>query len=257
MKGFHLDKWYLDCVDEKGLVFIGYAARLRWRKISLSYQGYIIKDDSRFHQFSSLTKGVLPKNSNSITWETPTINGEWQSSESEIHEFLLGTPQEPEIVWRCIQPNSHVTLFQKGKLPIKGRGYVENIRLDIAPWNLPIKELFWGRFVSVSYTLIWIEWRGKQPKKMAFINGVKSDEIEIFEKSVRLKEMIVFIDTSQVIRSGTIGLSVFARLQRFLSFIPKKIFGLNEQKWGGLTFVTQGDKVLDHGNFIHERVVWP
>lgn len=32
---FALSKWYLDCVSERGDVFIGYAASLSWKKIRL------------------------------------------------------------------------------------------------------------------------------------------------------------------------------------------------------------------------------
>ncbi|HYF95417.1 MAG TPA: hypothetical protein VD969_24665 [Symbiobacteriaceae bacterium] len=42
MSGFHLSKWYLDCVAEDGSALIGYRARLRWRSLALEYAAALV-----------------------------------------------------------------------------------------------------------------------------------------------------------------------------------------------------------------------
>jgi hypothetical protein len=41
---FSFSKWYMDCVDIKGNVFIGYSAVLKWEKIKLNYASILYHD---------------------------------------------------------------------------------------------------------------------------------------------------------------------------------------------------------------------
>jgi hypothetical protein len=34
---FSLSKWYMDCVADDGTAFVGYHARLRWRRLTIHY----------------------------------------------------------------------------------------------------------------------------------------------------------------------------------------------------------------------------
>jgi hypothetical protein len=82
---FSLNKWYLDCVDTRGNVFIGYSAVLKWKKIRLNY--------------------------------------------------------------------------------------AEKLEMSVKPWKLPLAELRWGRFLSETDTIVWIDWQGEMPVNWVFYQG--------------------------------------------------------------------------------------
>jgi hypothetical protein len=41
---FQLSKWYMDCASESGEIVIAYAARLKWRAITLHYASLLVHE---------------------------------------------------------------------------------------------------------------------------------------------------------------------------------------------------------------------
>jgi hypothetical protein len=60
---FSLSKWYLDCVDTRGNVFIGYSAVLKWKKIRLNYANILDYNSDRGLQTGSPNRYFAAKTS--------------------------------------------------------------------------------------------------------------------------------------------------------------------------------------------------
>ena len=149
--GFLFSKWYLDCVDAQGNVFIGYSAVLRWKKVKLNYTSILYHDhNGKIQITTSLKKLPLPSfNRDCLSWllSRLKVSGQWESIDSSIQENLLNSASGA-LDWRCAQPKSIARIHLPGQNTIVGLGYTEQVRMTVKPWKLPITELRWGRFLS-------------------------------------------------------------------------------------------------------------
>ena len=134
-------------------------------------------------------------------------------------------------------------------------GYTERLHIGIAPWNLPISELTWGRYLSNEHTVIWIRWSGALPKCLVYHNGicipnaiVDTESITWSSHELRLPKVVM--------RNDTIGKSVFRKFTSIMKMFPSAIMGLRETKWCGTGTLFHEGKLVDSGVVIHELVRW-
>ena len=252
---FLLTKWYLDSVSPKGEVFIGYAARVRWRSIGFGYAGHILSDGSTLVKSNRFEPGPLPVISgSSVGWTTPDLTGTWEASGKPLSQTLLDSP-EGRIQWTvcCPKANSFVRVRNSD---VKGLGYVELMEITIPPWRIPIRELYWGRFLSQSQYVIWIEWKGPVPKQLIFLNGTPVHDGAFSDDGISFDRYEVVIKTRTLLRSGSISSTVFRGLRKIKALFPRSIFALQETKWTGRASLKRDGKEIDEGNYIHEKVIW-
>lgn len=256
MSGFQLDKAYFDLVDNRGRVFIGYDAKLRWNNLKLGYKGWIIYKDSQ----GVLEKGeflfkedLVTLGGNEIFYQFGEVNGSWVRDGESFEETLLDNTQG-KIAWNCFQPRSDVILNYNSDL-LLGKGYLEKISLTIPPWKLPIQELYWGRFHSAQNTLIWIRWVGSAPGVWIYLNSKRVAGIADEEK-VSFGNYTLDLNTTIVLRNDSIGNTLFRGFQNLMKLFPARILNLKETKWAGFGVLKSGNQV-ETGTVIHEKVVWP
>lgn len=256
MKKFELEKWYFDITNDSGEVFIGYAANLKWGKISFGYNGYLLKTiKNQVTSNSSFGKYLEPHHTiSTVAWKTAFGNGTWNVKKYRIVETLLHSGAG-NIEWDCISPNSLAT-FEMGGKPISGNGYVEKIKMTLPPWKLPIRQLIWGRYLSEKQSIIWIEWKGPQPKQLLFHNGIKNEHAIIKTSSIQFEDYEMGFYSSISLRSGSIGNTIFSSFKEIMSFFPSRIFNLDEKKWAGRATLKHKGEAIDSGNYIHEIVDW-
>ena len=96
-------------------------------------------------------------------------------TDEPIVRSLYKDSKNIELIWNCHHPKGLAEIMYNGNIH-KGFGYSETLFSLIKPWNLPIDELRWGRFLSDSYTLIWINWLGKYPVNKIFFNGTEFND---------------------------------------------------------------------------------
>jgi hypothetical protein len=254
---FHLMKWYLDVTTEKGECFIGYAATLRWRRISMGYKGFIYLDSKGAVRKSNTFRSLrLPEiKDNDVVWRTSFGHGRWQNLHNEIAEMLLNT-DKGWIDWHCVGPKVKASFQMIDGKPIEGLGYVEKMELTLPPWQIPIDTLCWGRYVSESYSLIWIEWKGAIPKIRIFLNGNGFEHGIIDNRQISFGDFTLNMETGTTLRAGSIGSTIFARFKSIMVLFPLSIFKLRENKWTGKATLLQLGKAIDNGYYIHEEVHW-
>ena len=69
-----------------------------------------------------------------------------------------------------MQPRSRVEVLV-GDCEFNGLGYAECLTVTVPPWQLPIRQLRWGRFVAPDRSLAWIDWQGPFSTSISIIDS--------------------------------------------------------------------------------------
>jgi len=256
---FRLNKLYLDCIDEKGNCFILYRADLNIFFLTLHYSSLIFSDQSGIvTEKSSLKKTSDVHLDDKITLENKQlhIKGTWERADSPLHEFEWTDLKTGVLSWNCHHPKTNTELEFRGRV-FSGLGYAESLFLTIKPWNLPIEELRWGRFLSESYTIVWIKWSGKKSLNKLFCNGKEFNDA-IFEE-----ENIIFDCGKSVLMFEKVTIIRNERLEGILKgkewlriFFKNKFLKTIETKYKAETKLKAECNISATGWSLFEKVIW-
>lgn len=255
---FQLSKWYLDCVTEDGAVFIGYSAQLNWGHLSINYSSILEHRDSTGAEVKTLLrKQSSPKKEKSlIFWSFPPlgIEGTWNALSAPTGQKLFESNQK-EVEWQCYQPHSRTLIRTKQKPPLEGFGYAEHLTMTIQPWDLPLNELHWGRFLSETDSLVWIDWRGEMTKTLVFHNGVqvKNGVVNDNEILVDQGRILLTLEENCVLRKGMLISTVISKIPGLKKILPERILKTHECKWRSRGLLKK-ETVQSRGWAIHEIV---
>jgi hypothetical protein len=257
---FQLVKWYADCVSDDGDVFIGYAAELRWRALRLHYASVLEcgRNQEARSRFSLLENPAPEEQGDTVGWRVPAlgISGAWRALAPSLRQVLLSTAAGT-VEWHCLRPCARADVRTRAKR-LCGFGYLERLNLTLPPWRLPIRELRWGRFLSDSDSLVWIDWRGSHAVQSVFHNGAAVAAGRVEDDGLSLANgAVLSYQESFPLRAGALGDTVLAALPRVRSLLPARILQLRESKWCSLaTLRIPPDREI-RGWAIHECVEWP
>ncbi len=258
-----VSKYYTDCIDEKGNVFIGYIGVVTWHMFHLDYANYLFYDASKDKMQSdySVNKRAFPEWAPpQLRWrhEDLAIVGEWQSVHEPIEKTLFEDP-ESSMKWMCQQPLSAARV-RVDKVILDGLGYTERLDLEINPLNLPFDTIRWGRFNAPDTSWVWIEWQGKFPQKFVYVNGEKYENVDISDDLVVVHdiEMALQLTEKLELRKGSLLDTVFKKLHWLTQFLPLKMLSAFECKWRSKGIVThkKDSKEIVNGWAIHEIAIW-
>jgi hypothetical protein len=127
--------------------------------------------------------------------------------------------------------------------------------MTIKPWHLPIDQLHWGRFVCEQDQIVWIEWRGPDPKVLIFHNGKQTSGGSISETSIKTGTGLTLeLSDHLVLREGKIGEKALAKLSSLLHILPSKILKIHERKWRSRGLLHKNGTIKNRGWVIHEIV---
>lgn len=257
---FSLDKYYLDAVTDSGDFLIGYYAKLRFGELSLCYSDTV---------HSNGIEGVAPGPSfdrrstpvsagQSLTWNHTRlgVQGRWTSLSPPVRKELLST-SEGCVDWNCLQPGSKVKLHTSSGMAVEALGYCESLGLTIAPWRLGLKELIWGRFVSESDCIVWLEWKGEHKRRLLFWNGAQAELVSIRENAVEARRFSIALNPVETVRDGYLGPNILSKVPAVKRLAPATLLQVHEHKQlcRGVLTTSEGD--TKEGWVIHETVVWP
>jgi protein-S-isoprenylcysteine O-methyltransferase Ste14 len=254
---FQLSKWYMDCASESGEVVIAYAARLKWRAITLHYTSLLVHEPGKKPRVQTSmrasTEPVL--DGDTITWTSEALeaSGKWTALATAAPETIYAS-EDGDVTWHCHQPRSRAEVTI-GNRVVRGLGYAEHLELSVEPWHMPIDSLRWGRFVGARSSLVWIDWRGAHDKKLVLLDGKPLASPEIEERAVGGEGAHLAIEEGTTLRSGKIAktaLEVVPGLERF----PVRILAVDEHKWTARGALDDANG-RDEGFVIHEIVRWP
>lgn len=256
---FLLSKWYLDCVDENGRAFLAYSARLNWNGLSLNYSSFLEHQEGGGLQTkTSFRKHPPPEvKERWVTWSSPRlgVKGKWEALSSPIECTLLQSEQGI-VKWLCQQPKTKTSIQIEGRPPLMGLGYTEHLFLTIKPWNLPIDELRWGRFVSLTDSLVWIDWQGPMEKTLVFHNGVQIENVHVSDQQIVLDggRITLVLEDRHVLRQGPILSTALNMIPGIKKVFPHRILQTYECKWRSRGLLRNDQLLVSTGWAIHEVV---
>ena len=251
----------MDCIDSNGNTFIGYAALLNWKKLTLKYSSQLIyTSQDGVIEKSSLRKTEFPFYHNkTLNWRLKYTNtkASWVSCNNEINEQLLNS-EKGDVEWSCTQPKAEAEISSLKNTLFKGLGYTEHLKLTIKPWELPIDELRWGRFLSKSHTVVWINWLGPKPINLCYVNGVLIKDIKVsdFELKSESEGLELVLNNSVTLRKGSLISTVLSRFTWLRKVFPEKILVTFECKWRSAGILKMNNLETCPGWAIHEVVKW-
>lgn len=240
--GFRLSKWYMDCCTKEGDACICYAAELSLKGVKLGYSSWLhCSPAGSLDSRQTFLKGTLPeKQGETITWSCPglQVEGKWEGMVPSAKSCLQFVDKARSCRWTCLQPRSRVEL-RIGGHSYEGTGYTELLEMSIPPWQLPVSELYWGRFHGeYGTTLTWVIWKGEFPL-FILLEGDKEIQAKHFNtdpEGSRLEWDVNSLEFEKTftIRAGNIGDTVLKSLPSLIrNLLPDSILLLNENKWYG------------------------
>jgi len=261
MGGFELSKWYADCISEDGEAAIVYHAELRWRAVALHYRSLLTKRaGSAAKAVYSLRRGAAPEvKPDEIVWEARDWKaaGTWSQLGSSVGNVLFES-EAGSLRWECVAPRAAASFETGSGSRMEGWGYVEHLRLTIAPWMLPIRRLHWGRFVNVTDALVWIDWSGSYNKRAVYLNSLEVTPAEIGEHTVVLEDgAVLTLDQGSVLREGVLESTALKVIPNLKRLFPDSILGVRECKWLSGAVLRRPGQTDSTGMAIHEVVEWP
>jgi hypothetical protein len=208
-------------------------------------------------------KSTLRKTNKPVINETINFNHKFlkigvclKRIDDPINRSLYKESENNELIWDCHHPKALTEIAYNGNT-YKGFGYAETLFSSVKPWNLPIDELRWGRFLSDSYTLIWIYWKGTYPLNRIFFNGTEYNDA-IFENN-----NITFGDSNyqlkfsmiQLIREGKLS-GLFSKMAHSKIFFNRRILNTLEIKYKARATLSKNSDYLSNSWSLFEIVTW-
>ncbi len=254
---FKLDKTYLDCIDSEGNCFIVYWAKLEYLFLNITYSGLIFSSRNGItKEKSSFRLFPRPVIQDKIKYSNPHtgVSGIWGKLDQSIISLLYSDPQENKILWDCHHPKAQVEITYENKT-FSGYGYSETILLPIKPWELPIEELRWGRFLSENVTIVWIEWRYQHPVNKLYYNGTLYEDAIFKENSIGFGQgkYKILMENPIVVREGKLG-KIINSTPWLKTFFNSKILQTVEIKYKSKTTFYEDRKTIEHGWSLYEVV---
>jgi hypothetical protein len=203
----------MDCIAADGAVVVAYWARLTWGLLRLNYAATLVqRAGSTVIEAMTMWPGAEPRlASGSLAWQCNRlgVEGHWQALDPPLCRTLLAAA-DGKIDWHCHLPRARARVTLADGAALEGLGYVEQLDMTLRPWQLPIRELRWGRFLSEGASSVWIAWRGAQPLAMLSVNGTHPDAAEVSDAGVSWRGGRIELQTGAVLRAGTLGATALA-----------------------------------------------
>jgi hypothetical protein len=253
---FFLSKWYFDCVSDDGEAFIGYAAEMRWRTLSIDYTSTLhYRPNRKVRTATTLRKIAPPRVEDSyLQWNSRHLDvfGKWITITQPIKRHLLES-EAGNIEWNCPQPNAKAEIVVDNSR-IEGSGYVDHVIMTIPPWQLPFEQLRWGRFHANDDSIVWLDWQGRNEINLVFHNGVPIENLVIDTHSLRAREVSLELETGDVLREGPLLKTALARVPGIDKVFPESILHTNECKRLSRGMLRTSPTTAQPGWAIHEAV---
>jgi hypothetical protein len=252
---FSLVKWYMDCVTDLGEAAILYCADLHWRGMHLVYSSILSTIGPAIESYSSLASYRLSLNDGQLLVEFPRlhVSGKWKPDAAPVQHTVYENAAG-SVHWNCLQPRSRVNL-RVGEREFSGLGYAECLTLTLPPWQLPMRQLRWGRFVSPEDSLAWVDWQGEFSTSFVIHNGCECEPLSVSDSELAIPGATLRMDESFALRAGRLGSTVLPGAPALAKLLPHSLFNIEEQKWRSRGILNARDR-SSHGWVIHEVVHW-
>jgi len=149
-----------------------------------------------------------------------------------------------------------VDVHLDGDHHLTGLGYAERIELTVEPWNLPLDELRWGRFVSSTDAIVWLGWGGPEAFNLVFHNGAEVRDSVITDSGVTIGHSgkRLMLSESATLRHEPLITGALSKIPGIESIVPEKTLHATEAKWRSWGRLECGEGSNATGWSIHEIV---
>ncbi len=227
--------------------------------IRFIYSGLVFTNtDGLTIEKSSLRKTVIPEISDTIYFNHKFLKTgiSLKKIDDPISRSLYKDGEGNELVWNCHHPKAFVEITYNGNI-YEGLGYAETLSCPINPLMLPMKELKWGRFLSDSHTVIWINWKNEHSLNKIFLDGTEYNDA-IFENETVVfdngKYKLTFSEI-RTIRNGKLS-GLFSKMKYLKIFFNSRLLDTVETKYKAKTKLTRDSVCLSTGWSLFEIVKW-
>jgi len=252
---FSLVKWYMDCVTDIGDAAILYCAEFNWRGMHLSYSNILTVSEGSVETHSSMDGYQLSSSDRQILVELPRlgVSGRWKEDAAPFQRTVFENASG-SVEWNCLQPRALVHL-RIGACAFTGLGYAECLTLTLPPWQLPMSQLRWGRFVSPEESLAWVDWQGEYSTRFAVHNGRACETLAVSDSEIAIHGATLRMEESFPLRAGQLGSTVIPGAPALGKLLPRSMRNIEEQKWRSRGRLVTQDR-SSSGWVIHEVVNW-
>lgn len=253
---FQLVKWYMDCVTAGGEAAIVYIAELHWRG-TRAHIGSVLTTglDEAPVTRTSLGHYELDSSAEQISVVHPKlkIRGCWER-DAEPFRRTMYEEKGGSVIWDCVQPRSRVKV-SIGNRELEGLGYAECLKVTIPPWQLPLKELRWGRFVAENHSLAWVGWLGTHSSSVAVADSREVALRSVTPERVVAGDAVLEIAPGVSLRAGRLASTILPGASGLRKLFPRSLFSIDERKSLGLGILSLSEQKCT-GWVIHEVVKW-
>ncbi|MBH5328720.1 hypothetical protein H9Q10_03440 [Eikenella sp. S3360] len=250
---FRLRKHYFDGIDPAGNALIAYAAELHCHGLALPYSALILSPaEGRTIERSCLrTAQLFPSG---IRQPKLGFEGRWQALADGVRLALpAGSGQ---LAWHAHTPAARFQVALNGR-EYSGLGYAETLEMDFWPQRLPLRELYWGRFVSEGHYAVWIEWRGEVPLRRLVYNGTLAEDFMLEASGLSTPAFGLRLDFAapQTIKDEPL-LAIAERNPVLRLLFGRRFLSSREQKWKSRATLRLPENISVEGWALYERVLW-
>lgn len=207
---------------------------------------------------STLRKSVQPVINGTIQYNHKLlkVGVKLKRTDDAILRTLFKDNENNDLIWNCHHPKTKAEILYNGNI-YKGLGYAETLISGIKPWNLPIDELRWGRFLTDSDTLVWINCKGKNSINKIFYNRIEYNDAIFGDDNIIFgcgTYQLKFSEI-QIIRKGKLS-GLFSGMVLLRIFINRRILNTVEIKYKAKTTFSKNSEFLSNGWSLFEIVTW-
>jgi hypothetical protein len=161
------------------------------------------------------------------------------------------------IAWQCVAPAARASMRPAGVATLDGVGYAECLTMTIPPWRLPISELRWGRWsdADAKHAVIWIDWRGADPRRWVFVDGHRAQTATVSDSSVCAGDVSLSLSSPRVLVDRDLG-DVLRFIRPLRGIVPAALDAYHETKWTSCGTLTAPGRPALTGQTVHERVTF-
>ncbi len=222
----------MDCVDDEGGVVIAYWTSLAWRGLALTWHSVARYNPDGTHTSRTSIAHCGPPllTTASVTWEAPRLRC---VVNLRPRQHALATMNLHDgVEWSCLAPAAESSITLAGRPAIRGTGYAERIVMHVPPWQLGIRELRWGRWISsnAARSAVWIEWTGSAARRWVFFDGHLATRGEITDDTIQAGQAQLALGERRTLHDRTLGKSL-GRITALKAVVPKSLLSLRETKW--------------------------
>lgn len=256
---FRLDKLYLDCIDDVGNCFIIYRAKLKFSFFRVCYSGVIFQDsEGETTEIASFEKTNEPIITDLLLFFNNFLGtkGTWKRIINPLPAFIFKDEKNKELIWNCHHPGALTEIIYEDQT-FHGLGYAETVTLTIKPWNLPIDELLWGRFLAEGHMITWIIWKGKNNLNKLFFNGKEYSDSAFQPDKIKFGngEFELIFDEISVIKREKIS-NHFSGIPWLKLFTKRGFSDSVENKFKAKSTLKSSLNVTATGWSLYEVVEW-